>query len=163
MLTAIISSLFLVKIWNKNIFGKILVVAAIPIFILSASLDVLRLYIRPGYESWSKEDIKNAEIIKEKTSPDAIFLTSDKHNHFIPTLTGRQIIMGYRGWLWTYGINYSKREKEVLAIYQGSEEAENLLKKYKVDYIVIGPNEKNYSLNFPLFLSSDNVKIYKIK
>ena len=79
--------------------------------------------------------------------------------------------MGYRGWLWTYGIDYGSREKDVRTMFYGGKDTKNLLKQYRVDYVVIGPSEKsNYSANetffaknYPLFYQQDQTKIYQIK
>ena len=39
------------------------------------------------------------------------WLTSDAHNHPVFTFAGRPLVMGYRGWLWTWGTNFSTLEK----------------------------------------------------
>ncbi len=40
--------------------------------------------------------------------------------------------MGYRGWLWTYGINYGPREKDISSMYSGGKNSKDLLKKYNI-------------------------------
>jgi len=143
----------------------------IPVFILLISTGILSVY-RESYVSWlmfSNQDVEIAEFIKENTSKDAIFLTSDKHNHLVPCLTGRRILMGYQGWLWTHGIEYQEREKDVKKMFEENEEAKKLFKKYKVDYIMIGPREKHdytvdesfFNQNYLIIFQSDDTKIYK--
>lgn len=171
LLTSIIISIFLVKLWQKDILAKTLVVTLIFFMVFSSFLDVFHLYTKEGYLIFSKEEVKTAKIIREKTSPDSIFLTSDQHNHYLPCLTGRQILMGYGGWLWTYGIDFGNRQKDISTMFQGKPGVKELLKKYKVDYVVIGPSEKDrfdakesfYDQNYPLFLQINNNKIYKIR
>ncbi|PIP23196.1 MAG: hypothetical protein COX36_04580 [Candidatus Nealsonbacteria bacterium CG23_combo_of_CG06-09_8_20_14_all_38_19] len=171
LLNTILIANFLVKIWNKNFLAKILIFLIFPFLIFSSFLDLLHLYLHSGYQLFSKDDIKLAEFVKKKAPSNAIFLTSDQHNHPIPALTGRQILMGYRGWLWTYGIDYGSREKDVRTMFYGGKDTKNLLKQYRVDYVVIGPSEKsNYSANetffaknYLLFYQQDQTKIYQIK
>lgn len=168
--TSIILSIFLVKIWHESILSKLFVCAVLPLMVLAPVLDLAHLYLRPGYLFLTKDEIKVAEIIKEKTPQGSVFLTSDKHNHLVPVLTGRQILMGYRGWLWTYGIKYQGREKDIANMYSGAINAKELLKKYGVDYVFIGSserampniNEQFFAQNYPLFLQEGDMRIYKI-
>lgn len=172
LFTALILSIFLTEIWRKNIFGKILAVVIFPLAIFSPVLDLTGLYFYPGseYIFWTKNDISVAEKIKSQTDANAIFLTSDKHNHLVPNLTGRRILMGFRGWLWTYGINYNKRAGDIGEMFSGDKNAKSLLEKYKVDYVFIGSSEKNdfkaneqfFDQNYSLFLQEGDIKIYKI-
>ena len=110
-----------------------------------------------------------AEKVKSLTKSPAIVLTASNHNHWLPALTGRQIIMGYPGWLWTYGIDYLPRQADVAKMYQGGGE---LLKQYRVDYVVIGPDEKTQGLeinetyfaaNFPLIFDESGYKLFQVK
>jgi hypothetical protein len=95
---------------------------------------------------FSTEDLLLARFVGEQTPKDAIFLTSDRHNHPIPCLAGRRIVMGYRGWLWTHGIDYQSRERDVLEIYRGSNHMDDLLKQYDVSYLLL---ERNRTTEFP--------------
>lgn len=142
------------------------------IFMLLIPTGILSVY-RESYASWlmfSAEDIGIAEFINKNTPKEAIFLTSDKHNHPVPTLTGRQILMGYRGWLWPHGIDYSRRERDVLLMYGGKRQSRDLLEKYGVDYVFIGPSEINnfraniefFEKNYLKIFESQNYKIYEI-
>lgn len=50
--------------------------------------------------------------------------------------------MGYAGHLWTHGLDYAPRERDVRRIYAGGAEAEALLSRYGVDYVVVSPLER---------------------
>ncbi len=127
---------------------------------------------RESYVSWqmfSKEDVRLSEFVKTNTNKNDVFLTSDRHNNPIPCLTGRQILMGYRGWLWTYGINYSQREQDVSAMYAGGDYSRSLLKHYKVKYVLIETSQSNqyineefFSKNYKKVFKSQNFNLYKI-
>jgi len=49
--------------------------------------------------------------------------------------------MGYPGHIWTHGLDFGPRETEIKRIYGGAPDAEALLGKYGVDYVVVGPQE----------------------
>lgn len=144
LLLAAPAALFLHQLWQGNLFHKLLTLTLTLTLTFSATLDTLRL-LNPHltYPMFTTNDLQIAAWVKQNTSPDAIFLTSDTHHHPIPCLAGRPIVMGYRGWLWTYGINYSHRELAVQQIYAGSPNSDQLIDQLHIDYIVIGPHEQN--------------------
>ena len=44
--------------------------------------------------------------------------------------------MGYNGWLWSWGIDSTEKEKEVVKMYQNSEEGREMLEENGIDYVV---------------------------
>jgi len=120
---------------------------------------------------FSTADLLLAKYVREHAPKDAIFLTSDRHNHPIPCLAGRRIVMGYRGWLWTHGIDYHSRERDVLEIYRGSSKMDDLLKQYDVSYVLLErtrmsefpQNELALRSRFPLVYESRTFALLKIK
>lgn len=116
------------------------------------------------YRIWSAEDIKIAEWVRENTPGESIFLTGSAHNHPILALSGRQIVMGYEGWLWSHGINWTRiieRKNDVIAMYKGNY---TLTKEYGVDYVCVSPYEESFAIdnhfdiNYSAF--SDETRFY---
>jgi uncharacterized membrane protein len=110
---------------------------------------------------FSSEDIALAQFVKDHTTEDAIFLTSDKHNNPVSCLAGRRIVMGYRGWLWTHGLDYRVREHDVIEIFRGSEQAINLLGQYRVDYVLIEQDKIKEFREDPEFFTSHFPVVYR--
>ena len=103
--------------------------------------------LKGDYMVWSGEEIGIAEWVRENTAPNSIFLTGTAHNHPIPSLSGRQRVMGYEGWLWSHGINWtsiSERKKDEIEMYKGNY---TLIKDYGVDYVCIGPYERTFAMD----------------
>jgi uncharacterized membrane protein len=50
--------------------------------------------------------------------------------------------MGYAGHLWSQGIDYAPREAELKRMYAGAPDAESLLAKHGVEYVVVSPLER---------------------
>ncbi len=101
--------------------------------------------VQNTYMVWSGEEIEMTAWVRENTAPDSVFLTGSAHNHPIPALTGRQRVMGYEGWLWSHGIDWtsiSARKKDMKAMYQGDY---NLFEEYDVDYVCVGPYERTFA------------------
>jgi hypothetical protein len=94
---------------------------------------------------WSGEEIQMAEWVRDNTAPDSVFLTGTAHNHPLPSLTGRPRVMGYEGWLWSHGINWTlmtARKNDLKTMYQGND---TLMQDYGVDYVCIGPYERAFA------------------
>ena len=120
---------------------------------------------------FSNDDIALANYVRQHTPADAIFLTSDKHNHPIPCLAGRRIIMGYRGWLWTHGIDYHSRESDIFQMYSGSAQMPELMRKYDVSYVLLEFDKwrdfhENLGLllqNYPTVYQGSNYILLQVK
>jgi len=86
-------------------------------------------------------------------------------------LAGRKVLLGYRGWLWTHGINYQQVEKDVQSMFAGETNTIDLLKKYNIDYVFIGQPElisyyvniSFYNKNFEKIISNPTGDVYKIE
>jgi len=88
-----------------------------------------------------------AAQVEQRTPPDAVILTTGHHTDPLLTLAGRRTVMGYDGWLWSYGIDYRRRQADVAAMYQGCAAgqrtctATELLHFYAVSYVEIPTGE----------------------
>lgn len=172
--SSFLAALALNRLWQqKNTFKKIVAICLFALTILSGSLDILYLtnYNHNKIRFFTNQQLEIASIIREKTPPEAIFLIAPSHDHLVPVLTGRKILLGFRGWLWTYGIDYKKREIDVFKMLRGEKNALNLLKKYQVNYVVVGPkelskeikiNQEFFHSHFPIFLDKHGYTIFKI-
>ena len=147
---------------------KLIGLLLLPILISPGVRDVSKIIQGSGkYQFFNNEQLGLAEKLRTMTPAQAIFLTANNHNHWLPALTGRKIVMGYPGWLWTYGIDYQEREAEVKKIYQSGDR--HLLDKYKVNYILIGPEERKqfkpnedwFKKNLPAIVLSPNDTLYQ--
>jgi hypothetical protein len=86
--------------------------------------------------------LRVADWVRHNTSSTALFVVADEHNSPIPTLAGRRELVGYPGWLWTYGLaDYVQKGEDDKRILDGDPATPELVKKYGVDYVMIGPQE----------------------
>jgi hypothetical protein len=131
------------------------VLAGILIFlqVASGSLDLWRASLpnlREGDSNFAinhirfldRDELALADWAAHNTSTEAVFLTAWQHNHPILTMSRRVEVMGYPGWLWSWGINYCSRMEDVVRMYEGGPDAEALFRRYGVSYVVIGPQER---------------------
>jgi hypothetical protein len=134
-------ALLLAKLWEDGFANRVLAAALFVMLTLSGALDVVPLLLRQGeYQEFDNDGIAFAEMIKERTPPTAMILHAPVHNTPV-FLSGRRSLMGYPGHIWTHGLDSGLRETEIKRIYNGSFDARALLAKYKVDYVVVDPQE----------------------
>ena len=79
-------------------------------------------------------------------------------------------MIGYPGWLWTYGMpDYVQKGADEKLILDGDPAAMDLVRRYGVDYVMIGPQEipRGASRNYwdqhgTLVYDSGGYAVYKV-
>jgi hypothetical protein len=105
----------------------------------------------------SPDDIALAEWVKGATAPSDIFMTTDRPNQPIPTLAGRTIVVGYRGWLYSYNFPYQDRLDAVSQALQGRTTSPA---PYGADYLAVSAYEPlEWTVDRPA-LSAAYVQVY---
>jgi len=167
--SAPIVALLLARLWEGKAWHRWLAGSLFIVLTLAGALDVFALMTRQGeYQEFDRDGINFAEMIKQQTPPRATILHAPVHNTPV-FLTGRRSLMGYPGHIWTHGLDYGPRETEIKRIYAGAPDAESLLAKYGVDYVVIDPQEHSlmtvntaFFSRYPEVGSTGEYHLYKI-
>jgi uncharacterized membrane protein len=166
LVAALLARLFGRRIWLWPIAGLLFLALT-----LSGGLDVLR-----GWSAVEKvrlfeaEQLQVAERIKAVIPPHALLLSAPIHNSVL-ALTGRQMLMGYPGHLWSHGIPFAERERDVRAMYRGGKNAERLLQQYGIDYVIVGPVEYSefnadegfFAAQYDAVIDEAGYRVYRIK
>lgn len=90
-----------------------------------------------------QEERALAQSIVDSTPPHAVFLTFGVPNDPLLTVAGRTSVLGYYGWLWSYGTVFGTRQTDVQTMYEGCAAAAAdcrvypLLRRYHVSYVEI--------------------------
>ncbi len=145
----------LLRVWDLRHYGKPLFVVLLVLAVLTGAMLAFFMLAKP-YVVFSKDSVHVADWIKENTSPDAVFLTGDVHNHPVTCLAGRKSFLGYRGWMYTHGVNTDERYYAVGDMYNSVSPADLYGKMLRNDigYVYLGPEELNsqtYHINRTLF------------
>ena len=162
-------ALLLAKVWERGRWLKLAAAGAFAILIFSGALDVWHAISgSQSYRVSDKDAVAVAADIKRLTEPKALFLNAPIYNSPVG-LTGRRSLMRYSGHLSSYGIDYQPRENDVRRIYEGGGVADILLKKYNIEYVVIGPDERNdlkaneeFFKKYPVIAEEGPYRVYKI-
>jgi hypothetical protein len=136
-------ALLLVRLWHRRGIKRVGALALFAVVTFAGALDVASILFRSTeFGVFDAQGVAFAEVIKQNTAPRSLIVHAPVHNH--PTfLTGRRSLLGYPGHIWTHGLEYGPRENEIKRIYAGTPDADALLRKYRVSYVVVGPLERN--------------------
>jgi len=117
-------------------------VALLLVLTLAGVLDVWSVASRATeFRIFDADGVAFAEMVKQRTPPRATILHAPTFDTPI-FLTGRRSVMGYPGHIDSHGIDYKERLRDIVEIYSAAPRARELLGKYAVEYIVVGPHER---------------------
>ena len=170
--SAVAVGALLVRLWRSHPVGAIGAAGMWLSLVLSGGLSLMQFLPPqgPSYVWFTAEQVQLAADVRRLTPPKAVFVTGEQPNNPIADLAGRSVLMSYPGWLWSYGIDYRRREADLSKIYQGGAPALDLLHRYHADYVVIGPEERTamqpavdyFNGQFRLLLHTANYAIYAV-
>ncbi len=163
-------ALLLARVWEMGKWPRVLAAGAFAVLVFAGALDVWRAASGSQfYRIASMDEVRLAEDIKKIAAPRALFLNAPVFNSPVD-LSGRRSLMRYSGHLASHGIDYAERESDVKKMYTASPVAETLLRKYNIEYVLIGPDERNelkaredFFTRFPVVAEQGQYRVYKIK
>ena len=144
LLGSVLVGALLAAMLKRGPLTAVLAVAVMVVLGLSGGLDLARAsdFKVSANQFTDTGGLKVADWVRNHTSPTALFAVADDHNSPIPTLAGRRELIGYSGWLWTYGLaDYVRKGADDKLILGGDPSTPALIRKYHVDYVMIGPQE----------------------
>ena len=124
------------------------------------------------YQMFSHADVQTARFVEENTPEHSTFICWTQHINPVSALAGRNIVCGPGLWLSFHGYDLGPRESDIRAFYADPEANEEVLRRYAVDYILIGEyetssltiNEDKIAERYPCVFESDNgnMRIYQV-
>ncbi len=144
LLGSIVVGGVLARMFQRGPGSAIVATALLVLLGLSGALDLARAsdFSVSAVQFTDTGGLQVADWVRGHTSPEAVFVVADEHNSPIPTLAGRRVLIGYPGWLWTYGLpDYVQKGEDEKRILDGDATAGDLVRKYGIDYVMIGPQE----------------------
>jgi uncharacterized membrane protein len=171
---SLLAANLIVDLWKKkkNI-AKVIAVVTLIMLSSTGVLELIRLqrFDKNTHMMISNQEMMFVEKVTENTNTDDIFLTASTHNHPIQMWGTRSIVLGYKSWVLNFGFDYKEREIDIRSIYKNPEFSSQLIAKYDIDYIVVGPdeyaefiiNKNKFDKLFPVKFQDENTYIYKVE
>src|SRR5690349_1003820 len=135
-------ALLLARLWQQGRIRRAIAAVLFVCVTLAGALDVAGIAFRSvKYQVFDADGLRFAELVKAQTAPRSLIIHAPVHNTPV-FLTGRRSLMGYPGHIWTHGLQFMQRESEIKRIYLGAPDAEQLIRNYGIEYLVVGPQER---------------------
>lgn len=162
--------IYLMHFWKKT--GLILLTVFFILSVSSGIIDIIPRLLVPTNQIptiFNRDAINMATYIRQNVEEDSLIMTSSTHLNPVSSLAGRPVLVGYPGWLWTKGIDYSPREKDLRAFYSNPDNFE-ILKKYNFEYILLDSTavydwkaqKSMFEARFMKVYGKDNLVLYKV-
>lgn len=141
----------LVKTWREHraVLARSLLAVAAASLVLSGVL--MHLQGALGLDTnqlMTADELNLAGAVRSQTPQHAIFAVGARINHPVSTLAGRTTMTYYWGYLFTWGISWQQRDADLRVIMAYGPQAPDLLRKYDISYVVIGPGDlQDYNAN----------------
>ena len=176
--------------WWQRAWPRVAAIVLVTPVLLTGALVVLRLLPWPPpqnavtgpYTVANTQELQLASTIDRVTPKGAVFLTFGRPNDPVLAVAGRIGVMGYGGWLWSYGISFETRSSDVQTMYTGCAAGGaicpvfSLLHRYGISYVEIdnrltdpGAIDPRVGLTWwaeqglPVVASTDHITIYDVR
>jgi hypothetical protein len=167
-------ALLMVRLWRSGPLLRGAAVVCLLVLTLAGALDVWSVVgsEKSKIQEFDREGITFAAMLEQQTRPRSLVLHAPTFNHPV-FLTGRQSFMGYPGHIWTHGLKFQEREAMIRRIYAGAPDAQQLLANAGIEYVVVGPLERQYMsgismtvndlffARFPVAFETAGYRLYK--
>jgi hypothetical protein len=136
-------ALVLARLWDRRtLLARTAVVGAVLSLTLATALECWRVVSgASAVRVFDSSEVAFADAVDAAIPPKAVIAHAPSRNHAI-FLTGRLSLLGNPSHVESHGFDYRTRESELERIYAGEPDAENLLAAHRIDYLVVGPEER---------------------
>lgn len=120
----------------------LMAIAACFVFFVSGGLSIARESIS-AFEAYGPPALAAARYAEEQTPEHSLFMTHwDQHLNPVSALAGRSIVCGPDLWLYYHGFDTDRRKQDISRFYQAPETAGEVIARYGVQYVLLGPAER---------------------
>lgn len=170
----ILVAALIVRTWqeHRTLVVRALLAGCVLTMLLSGLL--MHLHVARGknaYMVFSRAEVDLAQQVRERTGPDAVFVSGLQYNPVITALAGRPTLIFFPPYLQSWGIDTAERERDVRSIYALAPNAIGLLRKYDVSFVLIGPSERNtlhanvegFRSRFPVIAATEGHEVFDVR
>ena len=125
--------------------GVVAAGAAVVVLCLSGALDLVRATDEAAAIPWATADgLTVAAWVRETVPRDAVLAVAPTNTQPVLALSERAVVSGYPGWTFDLGVpDWSARADDAVSILRGGPDGETAARRRRVDYVVIGPIERD--------------------
>lgn len=155
----------------RHIKGAPLFAACYLFFSLFSGILTLQREMVSEYQLYGTSHMQLAKYVEQNTDVRDVFLTNNRHNNELVSLTGRNIVCGADTFLYFHGIDTTERGEHIRLMYEEPADNRHLYEMYDVSYIVISSwerasyniDENLFATQYPLVFHYNEINLYKVK
>ncbi|MGI9622913.1 MAG: hypothetical protein ACR2PK_08770 [Acidimicrobiales bacterium] len=123
--------------------GAVLLIASLTV---SGGLDIWRAFegtsgVWPA-AYMTGDDVLVGEWVRDQLDERAVFASANNNVHPVRAIAGRSVVSGSAGRLNDLGVDWVERDQDLRVIYAVGEGFDAVIRKYGIDYVVLGPEER---------------------
>ncbi len=165
--------LFNLMIEKNKVMGILATISLFSLSIFSGVIDLTPRFLVKQENMpviFDNSAVQLADFVKSNIKEGDLILTSSTHLNPVSSLAGRPVLVGYPGWLWTKGIDYSEREWAAKTFYRNPSENKNILGAFNFKYVLLdnqavndwGARKNIFDSMFVKVFESGSYVLYKI-
>ncbi|MDD2647273.1 MAG: hypothetical protein PHI27_01315 [Eubacteriales bacterium] len=150
---------------------RLIAAGVVAVSAFSGSLSIARECVS-NYQDFDSEMVAAADYARANMTGEDVVITGREHINPIVSLAGKRIVYGSSLYLYWHGLVDDERERDVTRFFESPEESLEVIKRYSVDYVYVGPYERSdYNIDegaiaemYPCVFESESgsVRIYKV-
>jgi hypothetical protein len=181
---ALLVGAWIARWWRRGFWRAAAATVALTSLLMTGGLVMLRSLpwtpaeTNPGSYTWASADDRDiAAQVAAHTPRNAVILTGGRPNDPVLTLAGRTAVMGYPGWLNSYGTDFGTRPADIRTIYAGCPgDAQGcpvtaLMRRYGVSFVELGSWERDqqganadwWSAHYPVLVHAGDTTVYDVR
>jgi hypothetical protein len=169
--TCILAALVIAQAWSgTRLAGRIGLGALLGVLVASGVLENLdQLLGRDRHLLLTAEEITVGQYVRTTTPARSVLVAGPQHNQPASLLAGRTVVLGYPGWIWSHGLPYADRERDIRTIFQGGPETDSLVRRYHASYILIGTGRSPWPADpvalrrrYPSVLRTEHYELFQV-
>jgi hypothetical protein len=154
-------AIVLVRLWRRGGAWRAAALGLLLVQTAAGGLDVWRAASGTvERREFDAAGVGLAEVVRRETGPRALILHAPTYNDPV-YLTGRRSFLGYPGHVWSHGMDYTEREATLKKIYAGTAEAPALVESAGIEYVVVGPLEREEMTKYGVVLDESFFNRYR--
>jgi hypothetical protein len=162
-------ALLLARMWEWGRVPRLCALALVGSLGFSGVLDAWRVASGVSTETvFDAAAVAFADMLRHRTDAGVLIVRAPTVNHPV-LLAGRRSLVGYPSRVRSHGLDTKEREAQIACIYSGCEDAHQILARHHVDFLVVGPPERetlhvneSFVRQFPLECEVAGYRLHRV-
>lgn len=130
------------KVSSRKTWSKLLGFGLFITLTFSGFHDVVLSWLEPQRIMYDRYDLEAAQHLNMLADEGDVVASYDRVQDFVSGFTKSQMLMGYRGFLWTYGVDSTHMLTNLENLYAYPMKSSRIAEDLKIKFLVLGEEER---------------------